>query len=69
MPGNSAAPSPAISWGMQLRQLPVLLGALGALSPDGKTIYVSNEETSQVTALDLASGAIRATVAVVAPAR
>lgn len=34
------------------------------LSPDGKTLYVSNEETAEVTVLDLASGAVRARVPV-----
>lgn len=29
------------------------------LSPDGSTLYVSNEETAEMTALDVASGAIR----------
>ena len=34
------------------------------LSPDGKTLYVSNEETAQMTVLDVSSGAIRGRVAV-----
>ena len=34
------------------------------LSPDGKTLYVSNEETAEMTALDVSSGAVRGTVAV-----
>src|SRR5262244_1406725 len=34
------------------------------LSPDGKTIYVSNEETAEVTVLDLPTGKIRGKVAV-----
>jgi YVTN family beta-propeller protein len=34
------------------------------LSPDGKTLYVSNEETSEITVLDLATGAILKRVAV-----
>ncbi len=34
------------------------------LSPDGKTLYVSNEETAEMTALDVSSGAIRGRVAV-----
>jgi YVTN family beta-propeller protein len=29
------------------------------LSPDGKTLYVSNEETAEMTALDLTSGTVR----------
>jgi YVTN family beta-propeller protein len=34
------------------------------LSPDGKTIYVSNEETAEMSVLDVSSGAIRAKVGV-----
>jgi YVTN family beta-propeller protein len=34
------------------------------LSPDGKTLYVSNEETAEMTALDVASGTIRGRVTV-----
>jgi YVTN family beta-propeller protein len=34
------------------------------LSPDGKTLYVSNEETAEMTALDVASGAVRGRVSV-----
>jgi YVTN family beta-propeller protein len=34
------------------------------LSPDGKTLYVSNEESAELTVLDLASGTIQAKVAV-----
>jgi YVTN family beta-propeller protein len=34
------------------------------LSPDGKTVYVSNEETAEMTVLDLDTGAIRGKVGV-----
>jgi YVTN family beta-propeller protein len=34
------------------------------LSPDGKTLYVSNEDTAEMTALDTTSGATRGKVAV-----
>ena len=34
------------------------------LSPDGKTIYVSNEETAEVSVLDLATGKVTSNVAV-----
>jgi YVTN family beta-propeller protein len=34
------------------------------LSPDGKTLYVSNEETAEMTALDVASGTVRGRVSV-----
>jgi len=34
------------------------------LSPDGKTLYVSNEETAEMTALDVSSGTIRGKVGV-----
>jgi YVTN family beta-propeller protein len=34
------------------------------LSPDGKTLYVSNEETAEMTVLDVSSGAIRGRVSV-----
>jgi YVTN family beta-propeller protein len=34
------------------------------LSPDGRTVYISNEDTAQMTALDLGTGAIRARVSV-----
>lgn len=34
------------------------------LSPDGRTLYVSNEETAEMTVLDLESGAIKARVKV-----
>ena len=34
------------------------------LSPDGKTLYVSNEETAEMSVLDLASGTIRQRVKV-----
>jgi YVTN family beta-propeller protein len=34
------------------------------LSPDGKVLYVSNEETAEMTALDLDTGVIRGKVAV-----
>jgi len=34
------------------------------LSPDGKTLYVSNEETAEMTVIDLVSGAKRASVKV-----
>ncbi len=34
------------------------------LSPDGKTLYVSNEETAEMTVLDVSSGAIRGRVTV-----
>jgi YVTN family beta-propeller protein len=35
-----------------------------ALSPDEKTVYVSNEETAELSAVDVASGDVRAHVAV-----
>ncbi|MEQ1579749.1 MAG: hypothetical protein ABL964_04070 [Steroidobacteraceae bacterium] len=35
-----------------------------ALSPDGKTLYVSNEDTGRLSAVDTASGKIRASAAV-----
>lgn len=35
-----------------------------ALSPDDKTLYVSNEETAEMTVVDVASGAVRAKVKV-----
>jgi YVTN family beta-propeller protein len=34
------------------------------LSPDGKTLYVSNEETAEMTVLDVSSGSVRARVSV-----
>ncbi len=34
------------------------------ISPDGKTLYVSNEETAEMSVLDLSSGEIRAKVSV-----
>lgn len=34
------------------------------LSPDGKTIYVSNEDTAQASIVDVATGAVRKTIAV-----
>lgn len=34
------------------------------LSPDGKTLYVSNEETAEISVLDVSSGTIRARVGV-----
>src|SRR5271163_4297894 len=34
------------------------------LSPDGKTIYISNEETAEMSVLDVTTGAIRAKVGV-----
>ena len=34
------------------------------LSPDGRTLYLSNEETAEMSALDLASGTIRGKVKV-----
>ena len=57
----SAAPSPDSNSGAFT---PAVMPRSVALSPDGKTLYVSGERSGLLYALDVASAAIRATTAV-----